>query len=262
MRLAFTLVALAACGRIDFDARIAPIDAALDAPADAPLAIALDDGFPAVMNENATAGTTVTTPPFSTPGPNRLLVAVLVWGTGGTDEQPLSITGGGLTWAQVAYSTFMPGAVPPGTSGNGIWTAYATEPLDNITVTGTRSSTAETAILTLGVYSFANAQPLVGATGSHSDQTTTTALEVTVDATAAGSWIIGGFHHGEAGMLRTPDADTIFDLEDDPTTAPNGHFQAVGRYTGVTTAPGPITIGSSTVGTYSLTSGVEILAAH
>ena len=262
MRYAVMLALLAACGRIDFDARIARIDAALDGPTtDAPLAIALDDGFPVVINENSTAGTTVATAPFS-PGADRLLVAVLVWGTGGTDEQPLSVTGGGLTWAQVAYSTFMPGAVPPGTSGNGIWTAYVTQPLENIVVTGTRSSTAENAIMTLGVYSFANAQPLVGATGSHSDQTTTTALEVTVDATAAGSWIIGGFHHGEAGMLRVPDADTIFDVEDDPTTAPNGHFQAVGRYNGVTTAPSPITIGSSTVGTYSLTSGVEILAAH
>jgi hypothetical protein len=262
MRFAIALALLAACGRIDFGARIEPIDAALDAPPiDAPLAIALDDGFPVVMNENATAGTTVETPMFST-GADRMLVAVLVWGTGGTDEQPLSITGGGLTWAQVAYSTFMPGDVPPGTSGNGIWTAYVTQPLMNITVTGTRSSTAETAIMTLGVYSFANAQPLVGATGSHSDQTTTTPLEVTVDATAAGSWIIGGFHHGEAGMLRTPDADTIFDVEDDPTMAPNGHFQAVGRYNSVTTGPGPITIGSATAGTYSLTSGVEILAAH
>ena len=44
------------------------------------------------------------------------------------------------------------------------------------------------------------------------------------------------------------------------TVAPNGHFQAVGHYDGVTAGPGPITIGSSTAGTYSLTSGVEILA--
>ena len=260
MRIVIALVALAACGRIDFGARVRVLDAAADAPIDAPAALALDQSFPALMNINATGGTTITSPPFSTPGPNRLLVAVFVWGTGGTDEQPLSISGGGLEWTQVAYSTFMPGSVPPGTSGDGIWTAYATEPLDNITVSGTRSSTVETAVLTLGVYSFANANPLVGANGSHSDQTTDTALEVTVDATAAGSWIIGGFHHGEADMLRTPDPDTIWDVTDDPTVAPNGHFQAVGHYDGVTAGPGPITIGSSTAGTYSLTSGVEILA--
>jgi hypothetical protein len=260
VRIAIVLVALAACGRIDFGARAVPIDAAADAAIDAPPPLTLDQDFPAVMNTNTNATTTITTPPFSTPGPNRLLVAVFVWGTGGTDEQPLSISGGGLSWTQVAYSTFMPGPVPPGTSGDGIWTAYAADPLDNIAVTGTRSSTAETAVMTLGVYSFAGASPMVGATGMHSDQTTNTALEVTVDATAAGSWILGGFHHGEADMARTPDEDTIFDLTDDPSIAPNGHFQAIGHYRGVTTAPGPITIGSSDTGTYSLTSGVEILA--
>jgi hypothetical protein len=260
VRIALTLVALAACGRIDFGARALPSDASPDAAIDAPPPLALDQDFPAVMNTNTNATTTITTAPFSTPGPDRLLVAVFVWGTGGTDEQPLSISGGGLNWTQVAYSTFMPGPVPPGTSGDGIWTAYATEALDNITVTGTRSSTAETAVMTLGVYSFANANPSVGANGSHSDQTGETPLEVTVDATAAGSWIIGGFHHGEADMVRMPDPDTIWDITDDPSVAPNGHFQAVGRYSGVTAGPVPVTIGSSTAGTYSLTSGVEILA--
>jgi hypothetical protein len=259
MRHVLAIVALAGCGRIDFVAR-QPSDAASDGSPDAPPPLALDQSFPAVMNANSTDGTTVTTAPFSTPGPNRLLVAVFVWGTGGTDEEPLTVSGGDLTWTQAVFSTFMPGAVPPGTSGDTIWTAYAAEPVDNITVTGTRSSTVETAVMTLGVYSFAGAQPTIGATGTHSDQTTDTALEVTVDATAAGSWIIGGFHHGEADVARTPDEDTIFDITDDPTTAPNGHFQAIGHYRGVTTAPGPITIGSSDTGTFSLTSGVEILA--
>ncbi|HEY1552458.1 MAG TPA: hypothetical protein VGG28_31740 [Kofleriaceae bacterium] len=261
MRIAIAaVVVLAACGRIDFGARALPIDAPADSAIDAPPPLTLDQNFPVVMNANSTGSNTVATAPFSTPGPNRLLVAVFVWGTGGTDEQPLSISGGGLEWTQVAYSTFMPGSVPPGTSGDGIWTAYAPDALDNIVVTGMRSSTVETAVMTLGVYSFAGASPLVGANGSHSDQTGDTALEVTVDATAAGSWIIGGFHHGEADMARTPDADTLFDITDDAATAPNGHFQAIGRYRGVTTGPGPITIGSSDLGTYSLTSGVEILA--
>jgi hypothetical protein len=260
MRLAIAVVALAACGRIDFNTSARVRDAMADTAIDAPPPLTLDENFPAVINDNTDGGDMVMTTPFSTPGPNRLLVAVLVWGTGGTDEQPLLISGGGLTWTQVAYSTFMPGNVPPGTSGDVIWTAFAPDALDNIVVTGTRSSTAETAVMTLGVYSFANANPVVGANGSHSDQTGDTPLEVTVDATAAGSWIIGGFHHGEADMVRTPDSDTIWDITDDPSIAPNGHFQAIGRYTGVTAGPGPVTIGSSTAGTFSLTSGVEILA--
>jgi hypothetical protein len=41
----------------------------------------------------------------------------------------------------------------------------------------------------------------------HSDQTGDTALEVEVDATAAGSWVLGGFHHGEAGDEPTPGHD-------------------------------------------------------
>jgi hypothetical protein len=258
VRIALAL-AFIGCGRLGFDARAVPIDSAQPVTPDAPPQLALDQNFPIVMNENATAGTTVATPAFSTAGSDRLLVAVLVWGTGGTDEEPLSIDGGGLTWARIAYSTFMPGAVPPGTSGDGIWTAWASDPIMGIVVTGTRSSTAETAVMTLAVYSFAGASPAIGASGMHSNQTGDTALEVEVDATAAGSWIIGGFHHGEADMARTPDADTVFDLTDDPASAPNGHFQAIGHYRGVTAAPGAIVIGSADTGTYSLTSGVEIL---
>lgn len=260
MRVVLALgLALAGCGRLDFDARAVPIDSAPPITPDASPQLALDDNFPIVMNVNTNAGATIATEAFSTPGADRLLVAVFVWGTGGTDEQPLSIDGGSLTWTRVAYSTFMPGAVPPGTSGDGIWTAWASEPVTSMIVTGTRSSTAETAVMTLAVYSFAGASPSVGASGMHSDQTGDTALEVEVDATAAGSWIIGGFHHGEADMARTPDVDTIFDLTDDPAQAPNGHFQAIGHYRGETAAPGAIVIGSADVGTYSLTSGVEIL---
>jgi hypothetical protein len=255
-------IALCACGRLGFDVSPAlgndgaPIDTA---PIDAAIPLALDPGFPIVVNANATGGLTVSSAPFSTPGPDRLLVAVFVWGTGGTDEQPLSITGGQLTWTRQVYSTFMPGSVPPGTSGDGIWTAWASDPVTGIKVVGMRSSTVETAVLTLAVYSFSGAAQLPGASGTHSDQTGQTPLLVDLAATRAGSIVVGGFHHGTANTLRAPNAATQWDVTDDPTTAPNGHFQAVGRLIGLTAGPGTVTIGSDQAGPYSLTSALEIL---
>ncbi|MEO7735264.1 MAG: hypothetical protein ABIY55_30205 [Kofleriaceae bacterium] len=114
-------------------------------------------------------------------------------------------------------------------------------------------------MLTLAVYSFANALETPGATGTHTDQTTTTPLLVDVETTAAGSWVVGGFHHGTANAVRTPTAETVRDIADDPSQAPNGHFHAIGRYRGVTRGPGRITISSSDTGPHSLVSALEIL---
>jgi hypothetical protein len=41
---------------------------------------------------------------------------------------------------------------------------------------------------------------------------------------------------------------------------PEGHFQAVGVYTGATIAGTAVTFGSSTAGPFSLTSAIEIVA--
>ena len=265
------LVCAAGCGRLGFEserasdaaavdaASDATVDAAIDASVDAARApLTLDPGFPIVVELDATPGTTITTPVFTTPGPNRLLVGVFVWGTGGTDEAPLTLDGAGLTWTQRVFTTFLPGSVPPGTSGDAIWTAWAATPMTG-RVTAARSSTTETAVLTLAVYSFANAAETPGATGTHTDQMTNTPLLADVKTTAAGSWVVGGFHHGTAHAIRTPTPDTVYDITDDPTKAPNGHFHAIGRYRGVTTGPGTITIGSSDTGPYSLVSALEIL---
>jgi hypothetical protein len=258
--VALACVVAAGCGRLGFDLARGGTDPPIDASGDAPRApIALDPGFPIVVNLDATAGTTIATPAFSTPGPDRLLVGVFVWGTGGTDESPLMLGGAGVTWTKRVYTTFLPGPVPPGTSGDAIWTAWAADPVAGGKVIATRGSTVETAVLTLAVYSFANAADAIDATGTHTDQTTTTPLLVDVEATAAGSWIVGGFHHGTAGAFRTPTTDTVWDITDDATKAPNGHFHAIGRYRGVTTGPGTIKIGSATAGPYSLTSAVEVL---
>ncbi|HEY0250591.1 MAG TPA: hypothetical protein VGC41_03650, partial [Kofleriaceae bacterium] len=75
--------------------------------------------------------------------------------------------------------------------------------------------------------------------------------------TAPGDLIVGGFHHGEANAIRMPNASTQWDVTDDPTLAPNGHFHAIGRLIG-TSPGGTITLGSATPGPYSLTSGLAI----
>ncbi|HEY0192576.1 MAG TPA: hypothetical protein VGC42_15765, partial [Kofleriaceae bacterium] len=66
--VALACVLAAGCGRVGFDLEPAPgIDAlAIDA-ARAPLA--LDPGFPIVIDVDSTPGPAITTPAFSTPGP-------------------------------------------------------------------------------------------------------------------------------------------------------------------------------------------------
>lgn len=243
------------CGRISFDALpdAIPVADATRVP------VTLAPGFPVTANINTTPGTEITTTSLSVEA-NQLLVAVMVWGTGGTDQEPIGVEGGGLVWTRRAYSTFPAGVVPPGTSGDGIWTAWADAP-QTFVMKGTRGTTMENTVMTLAVYAFTGAAPTTGAIGTHNAQAEPTALLVDVDATAAGSWIIGGFHHGTANMVRAPNAMTTWDIVDDPAMSVNGHFHAIGRSSTPTSGPGRVTIGSEALGPYSLTSAVEVLAA-
>ena len=111
--------------------------------------------------------------PFSTPGPDRLLVGVFVWGTGGTDEEPLAVTGGNLTWDARRVLDVHAGQRAAGdVRGDG--------DLDRVdrAIRSTRSTVSgdaqlervEQSVMTLAVYSFVGASPTVGANGAHSDQ--------------------------------------------------------------------------------------------
>ncbi|MEO7735262.1 MAG: hypothetical protein ABIY55_30195 [Kofleriaceae bacterium] len=87
--LALACVTAVGCGRVGFTSErvgdAAVVDATADAPSDAPADAALDaarapltldPGFPIVVELDATPGTMIATPTFTTPGPNRLLVGV------------------------------------------------------------------------------------------------------------------------------------------------------------------------------------------
>jgi hypothetical protein len=253
---------LAACGSVNASEHP---DATLGGNGDAaapidgmPGAITLDPGFPMVANIDVNTGAMISVSGLSTPGPDRLLVGVLVWGGNADTDTPVSIAGGGLTWKQAVLTTFAKAEYTPGVSGDAIWTAWAADPLTDQPIVATRGSTTETAVMTMAVYSFANASQTIGATGSHDVANTPMIVDLT--ATTAGSWVIAGFHHGTANAVRQADTNTTYDIDDDPSKSVNGHFNAIGRFRGVTTGPGPIELGSSTTaGTFSLSSAVEVV---
>lgn len=225
-----------------------------------PTGLTLDPGFPVTADIDMTTGPSVTTPAFATGGPNRLLVAVFVWGTGGTDEWPLTVTGAGLTWTDATLSSFPDGSVPPGTSGDSVFTAWAATPVSGATVTATRSANAP-AVLTIALYSFAGASRSLGAVAQYGNQTTNSQLISTIDTTTAGSIVVGGFHGGTANTFAQPLSNTVWDVTDNYADAPYGHFNAVGRLVGTVTTPGSLTLGSAYSGPYIVTTSVEVLPA-
>jgi hypothetical protein len=245
---------------------------AMDAASDAgdagamDAALALDPGFPIAADVDSTTGNALSTPVFAIPGPNRLLVAVLVWGSDeGSNQAPLTIASdGGLAWTQQTFATFQDAgnsAPSPGVSGDTIWTSWADAPVQGVTVTATRTGTAPI-VLTLGVYSFANASPALGATAQYGEQGSGEVLLSTIQATRAGSIIVGGYHAGCANQHVLPQGNTVWDVTDNYADAPCGHFNATGRLIGLVPDAGPITTGqASYTGPYSATTTVEVLPA-
>jgi hypothetical protein len=233
-------------------------EAAAEAGPNSPL---LDTNFPITADLDNTNGTTLSTPTFATPGPNRLLVAVFVWGSDANiSQEVLTVSGGGLTWTQQTLSTFPTGGVTPGTSGDAIWTAWVAAQVSGVTVTATRMGT-DPAVMTLAIYSFSNASQSLGAMAQYGDSTSNSTLISTISATQVGSVIVGGYHAGCAGMNPPPQSNTVWDFTDNSANAPCGHFTAAGRLVGPVQALGNIVTGSAYSGPYIVTTTVEVLPA-
>lgn len=132
----------------------------------------------------------VTTTPFSTKGA-RLLVAY-VSADGSAAAQSATVTGGGLTW------TLVKRADAKGTGTAEIWTARATGPLTNVTVTSALKIAGYDQSLTVVVYDGA-----AGIGASASAGKTKGAPSVSLTTTASGSWVFGVGEDYSRSVART-----------------------------------------------------------
>lgn len=136
---------------------------------------------------------TVTTGTFSTSGP-RLLVA-FTSSDGPATKQTTTVTGGGLTWTLAQRANAKGGTAE-------IWTAYATGPLANVTVTSTPKSAGYAQLLTVEVLSGASGVG-AGAIGGKAGGSPT----VAVTTTKAGSWAFGVGEDYSRATTVTPGAN-------------------------------------------------------
>ncbi len=217
----------------------------------------IDAGFP-LTSTGATSSVSVTTP-----GPNRLLVAVIVDdNSGGVESFPYSVSGGGLTWTRIASATLLSSYI--NYSGTEIWAAWASSAITSQTITATpvHASTNKC----VAVYSIAGAKDgsssisnSIRATPPAHDQN---AVQVSLTSTVAGSLAIGGVDNSNGDSSTVVAAtDNVVDVSYD---YPSWCNLAVIRYTGA--VGGTITVGGSQLGlpggsVYRNVAAVEVLAA-
>lgn len=209
------------------------------------------------------AGTpNLVSPSFSTAAGNRWIV-VKVFADSGSPPFPVTVSGAGLSWSQVAtgISTVFLNA-----SGTAIWMAFASASLTTQTVTAAFQNNASTLHYSMDVEAlfentsgFTSTSPL-GATASLVDDSgSNVSVHLTVTPQATGSWLSGAFSTVNDGAGLTADSNTsAFDFTRFTTDS-----TAFGRYkvsgtVATTTASTPVTFGSSTSNAFDYCCAIEI----
>ncbi len=223
-----------------------------DAP---PSGIALDPGFPKTY-AHSDSSPTISTPSFDVPA-NRLLVLVVIWGQyGGSGVWPVEPDDATLDWSLQTQQYSTPDYM--NAVGIGIWTAWTDVALTGHVVSATRSNAVPADGL-IAVYSLSGASQTPGATGGAEwFDNDSGPLSITIDATASGSWIIGGLLDGNMNPMLHGNTlpDTIYDRE----LNTGNNSLAVARMNVATTGPGTYTIGQQSADMpYMVTAGIEIL---
>jgi Domain of unknown function (DUF4082)/Bacterial Ig-like domain/Bacterial Ig domain/SdrD B-like domain len=153
-----------------------------------------------VFADRTTASTTVATSAFSTTAGNELLLAFVSTDfSSGSNTTVTGIAGAGLTWVLVRRTNTQLGTAE-------IWRAFATSPLNAVTVTATLS---QSVVSSMTVMSFAGVDPsgtngsgAIGATASaNASSGSPTASLVT---TRNNSWVFGVGNDYDNAIARTP----------------------------------------------------------
>ena len=142
-----------------------------------------------VVVKQASAGSTMTAPTFSTAEPNELLVAFIAT-DGSTDFRMINtVTGGGLTWTLRQQANSQRGT-------SEIWTATAPTAMADVSVTATHSGTYQGL---MQIVAFTNAD--IGATGGASAESG--APTTGISTTAANSWVWAVGNDWDSAAART-----------------------------------------------------------
>jgi hypothetical protein len=167
-----------------------------------------------VSVDGTSASATIGAPPFNTAANNELLLALISTDyLSGANTTVKSVSGGGLTWTLVTRAN--------GQSGSSeIWRAFATEPMQNVSVSATLSQSvisSMTVVSLAGVNSNgADGSGAIGAVGNKS--AASGAPTASLVTTGNNSWVLGvGNDYDNAVTRSVPTGQTL--LHQDLTSA-------------------------------------------
>jgi len=156
-----------------------------------------------VWTDGSTNQSSITSPAFSTAGPNELVLAFVATDyLSGANTTVTGVTGAGLTWTLVGRTNVRPGA-------SEVWRALATAKLTNATVT---ASLSQPTVSMITLASFANVDT-TGTNGSGAIGATASASAVsgapsaTLVTTRNNSWVFGVGNDYDRATARTPGAN-------------------------------------------------------
>ena len=190
-------------------------------------------------------GSSVTTGPISTSGPNELLVA-LVSGDGPEKSQAMTVSGGGLSWTLAVRADQTDGDAE-------VWTAMAPSALSGVTVTSTESVGSQAQSLT--VVALAGA----GGVGATVGSAWTGAATVSLTTTAVGSMVFGVGSDAFSSDAQTPGSGQTL-LHQDRALGAGADFWAQRLNTTTTAVGSTATISDSASSGWDL-AAVEIVPA-
>ena len=169
-------------------------------------------GLDQMVSADTSSGSSVTSPAFSTTSANELVVAFVAFDgpNAGSSQSVASVTGGGLSWAQASSSNAQPGTAE-------VWEAYATSQVSSAQVTATASSAGFGGSIT--VATFRAAQATVG--GVNATSSASGSPSVSLQSTAAGSWIWGVGNDWDNGIARTAASGQTLQHQDVDSTLGN-----------------------------------------
>ncbi len=205
-----------------------------------PAGVTLDPGFPRTAQISHAAGQTLSVS-FDVPSGGRMIVAVVVWGQwAGSGVWPVTFASPHLTWTNAAQSVSLQSYTDA--VGVGVWTAWSPGALSGESAVATRSPVGDasdpTSDALVAIYSLAGASQTVGATGTSNGFGSSAApLSITIDAQAAGSYLVGGLldGNGTSGVRGNTLPGTVYDRPScraRATGSPSGTSRATPRAQG------------------------------
>ena len=152
--------------------------------------------------DSSSASTSAVTSAFSTTSANELLLAFIATDASLPGMAVAGVNGGGLTWALVRRTNAQMGTAE-------VWSAFASSPLGNVSVTATLSQSVVSSITVVSFTgtdsSGTNGSGAIGATaGASASSGAPTATLVT---TRNGSWVFGVGNDWDTATARTPGAN-------------------------------------------------------